>query len=120
MQYSVAGKDQLLEISVQEGLTKADILAIWDAIKAHPVYKHATAGLVLFDENTRWNLSGREISELSREVRRLKPLHWAFVAPDPLSYGMTRMFSAQAEGEGIYQTFDDEAAARDWLNTFTA
>jgi hypothetical protein len=120
MQYSVAGNDHLLEVIVHDGLTKDNILAIWDAIEAHPVYKEATAGLVLFGRDMQWHISGREMSELSKEVRKLKPLHWAFVAHDPLSYGMTRMFAAQAEGDGVYQTFDNEAAARDWLKTFTA
>ena len=106
-----------MEVSVEGGLTKEDVLAVWEAIMAHPVYEQAVAGLVFFDREMKWHLSANEMGELGREVLKLKPLHWAFIAPDALSFGMTRMFSAQAEGEGTYHTFDSEVAARKWLQS---
>lgn len=118
MHYHVAGKGQLLEVTVEDGLTKEDVLEAWGAIAAHPVYPQAVAGLVIFGRGMKWHLSASEVADLGTEVtRRLKPLHWAFVAPDALTFGMTRMFAAQAEGEGTYQTFDNEAAAREWLQS---
>ena len=106
-----------MEITVGDGLTKGDVLKSWDAIASHPAYPNATGGLVIFGRDTKWHVSGSEVSELGRQVRKLKPLHWAFVAPDPLSFGMARMFASQAEGGGVYQTFHNEGAARKWLNS---
>ena len=118
MHYHVAGKGRLLEVTVEDGLTKEEVLEAWKAIAAHPVYADAEAGLVIFGRGLKWHLSGQEMSELGHEVTRLlKPLRWAFVAPDALTFGMTRMFAAQAEGEGTYHTFDNEAAARKWLQS---
>lgn len=115
MHYHVSGEHQLLEITVGDGLTKEEVFHSWDAIAAHPIYPQATAGLVLFGRDMKWDVTGREMSEMSRRVQRLKPLKWAFVTRDPLSYGMTRMFGALAEGGGTYRTFDNEAEARKWL-----
>jgi hypothetical protein len=120
MNYTLTGEGQLLEIKVSDGLTKKQILEVWDAIEAHPIYAQAAAGLVIFDRETKWTVSGQDIAELGRTVRRLRPLRWAFVALDPLSFGMTRMFSSHAEGDGEYQTFDSEDSAREWLNGFLA
>ncbi|WP_131989885.1 hypothetical protein [Chthoniobacter flavus] len=117
MHYHVSGKGRLLEITVDDGVTKQDVLASWRAIAAHPAYAKAVAGLVIFSKDMKWELSGHEMSELGHEVSRLKPLHWAFVAPEPLSYGMSRMFATQAEGGGTYQIFDNEPTARKWLRT---
>jgi len=117
MHYHVSGKGHLLEITVDDGVTKQEVLKSWQAIAAHPAYPQAVAGLVIFAKDMKWNLSGQEMSELGREVSRLKPLYWAFVAPEPLSYGMSRMFATQAEGGGTYQIFDNEPAARKWLRT---
>jgi hypothetical protein len=118
MNLTLSGEGQLLEIKVGDGLTKKEILEAWDAIEAHPIYAQAVAGLVIFGRDTKWTVSGSDIAELGRTVRRLRPLRWAFVAQDPLSFGMTRMFSAHAEGEGEYQTFDSEDSAREWLKGF--
>ncbi|HEY3901132.1 MAG TPA: STAS/SEC14 domain-containing protein [Chthoniobacter sp.] len=118
MYYTLSGEGQLLEITVGDGLTKKQILEVWDAIEAHPIYHQAVAGLVVFGRDTTWTVSGSDMAELGRTVRRLRPLHWAFVAQDPLSFGMTRMFASHAEGDGEYQTFDSENSAREWLQGF--
>ena len=118
MHCHVAGKGLLLEVTVRDALTKHEVLEAWEKIAAHPVYEQAVAGLVIFGPEMSWNLSANEMADLGREVvRRLKPLHWAFVAPDALTFGMTRMFASRAEGEGKYQTFDSEVAARHWLQS---
>lgn len=118
MHYEVAGKGRLLELTVGDGITKEEVLESWRAIAAHSVYPQAVAGLVIFTRDMKWHLSAREMTELGRAVMtRLKPLHWAFVAPDALTFGMTRMFATQAEGGGTYQIFDNEPAARKWLQS---
>lgn len=117
MHYHVTGERQLLEITVSDGLTKEEVFDSWAAIAAHSIYRQATGALVIFSRDVKWQVSGQEMSQLGREVRRLKPLHWAFVTYDPLSYGMTRMFAAMAEGGGTYRTFDNEAEARKWLRS---
>jgi hypothetical protein len=118
MHYSLSGEGRLLKVQVADRLTKAEILDLWDRIEAHPAYLTAAAGLVRLAYRIKWDLTGEDITDLAKMVIKLRPLPWAFVAQDPLSFGMIRMFAGHARGEGKYCPFDSEDSGREWLRPF--
>jgi hypothetical protein len=63
-----------------------------------------------------WDLTQEEARRLGADVQRLRPLRWAIVSPDLLSFGMSRMLATLAEGAGTYHIFDCEETARKWLS----
>lgn len=115
MDYSIYGSGQLLEVRVSGEITRSEIHECWRGLEACENYAGAVAGLVVFERHPSWRLTGEEITTVAREVVRLRPLKWALVCNDLLSFGMCRMFSAFAEGEGTYDVFSTEETARDWL-----
>jgi hypothetical protein len=115
MPISLTGNGQVFQIHASESITKAEVLNLWDDIERHPIYPQATAALTYIPSQIQWKISGDEISDLARKIPRLKPMRWALVTGDALSFGMVRMFALQAQGDGIYEPFKDEASARDWL-----
>ena len=118
MHYSVTSQGPLLEVRVDDGLTKPEILELWDVIERHPRYHEVTAGLVLCGHAIQWNLRTEDIRHLAKEVQRLRALPWAIVADDPLSFGMARMFALQTDDERRYRVFENESDARTWLKHF--
>ena len=118
MHYSISTPDSLLEIHMEDGITKAAVLSFWKEIERHPKYQDVVGILLIFGRQMQWHTSTKEIQELARESARLREVPWAIVAHDPLSFGMTRMFALQAPDEGRFSVFRNEAAAREWLKTF--
>ncbi|EDY18409.1 hypothetical protein CfE428DRAFT_4193 [Chthoniobacter flavus Ellin428] len=115
MHYSIGNEGLILLIQVQGGLSKPEILACWEAIKAHPEYPRATGALVLFDA-VWWETSGDELGDLAKRADELRPIRWAFVTDEDLSYGMVRRFATQVEGADRFAVFRDEDIARKWLD----
>lgn len=115
MNFSVGGAGRLLMVEIGDGLTKAHILTLWDAVQSHPVYAEATSVLVLLKPGVQWRISNLELMDLARLNRRFKPMRWAIVAPDPLSFGMSRMFATQVDDESAFYVCSTEKAAREWL-----
>ena len=76
------------------------------------------AGLVIFDRDTTRRVSARTLPNWEESSAVVFRCCTRPAAQDPLSFGMTRMFSAHAEGDGEYQTFDSEDSAREWLKGF--
>jgi hypothetical protein len=117
MIYSISAKGRLLEVRVSGQITRAEIYKCWDKLELHPNYQEATAGMVVFEDSPDWKVTGTEIAMVGKDVARLRPLKWAMVCNDPLSFGMSRMFATFAEGHGTYDVFSTEETARDWLES---
>lgn len=118
MRYSLSNPDSLLEIHMEDGITKPEILKLWNEIERHPKYQDVAGILMIFSRQMQWHTSSGEIRDLARESARLRDVPWAIVAHDPLSFGMTRMFALQTQDEGRFHVFQYEAAARAWLRGF--
>jgi hypothetical protein len=111
MQFTLTEEGDLLEITVSGKLTKVEILALWESIGS---YSHLAGGLVRVVAGS-WLTSGDEIQDLARMSGQLPAIRWAFVAGDPASFGMFRMFSSWTGEEGRFRVFHEENAARNWL-----
>jgi hypothetical protein len=118
MRYSLSSEDRLLKVQVEDTLTKRDILDLWEAIEAYPPYQTAAAGLVHLGYRLKWDISGDEIADLAKRAVRLRPIPYAFVVRDAVSFGMVRMFAAYAQGGGTYYPFEIEDSGREWLRPF--
>jgi len=117
MHYSIGGEGKLLKIELGDGLTKEKILALWDAVENSPLYPEATSVLVTFAPIVKWHVSNVEMLSLAKRAQRFKPMRWAIVATDAMSFGMSRMFASQVEDESTYFVCSDVKTARDWLRS---
>jgi hypothetical protein len=116
--YSAQG----VEVRFDGIVTAQEIEAANDALYAHAYAEGLRYQLADFSAVTAINLTAADVQRLADQDQRLAPqgavVHIALVAPQPLTYGLGRMWQAYVETAGIdVRVCRSRAEALDWLRS---
>jgi hypothetical protein len=113
--YSFAQRGPNFEIRSIGRLTKAEVLAFWDIMEKQPGYAEAS-GMIVVLHALWWEMTKEEVEELAAMGERFRPVRWAFITHEDLSFGLVEAFTTALCGLATMRVFKEESEALAWLS----
>jgi hypothetical protein len=113
--YSFAQRGPYFEIRAIGRLTKAEVLDFWDVMERQPGYAEAR-GMIVVLHALWWEMNKQEVEELATMGERFRPVRWAFITQEDLSFGLVEAFTSALRGPAMMRVFKDESEAVAWLS----
>lgn len=116
--YTVDDARRLVEITIREGFTHADIMTCFSALRSDPRIRPEYHRLALY-EGTAVPFTSAEVRAMVEAAARVPHTDRtcvAVLARTDLLFGMMRMYEMYGEGQGIHvRVFRERADAERWL-----
>lgn len=117
--YTVHRDKRLIHLVGQNASTTTELKQVRDAIMADPSFDRSFHVLVELDRIFPSSVDFRTLIDLARVRENVPGRRMAVVAPEPITYGLAKVYEAYGREHGV-RVFRVKKAALNWLDTTRA